>query len=313
MTLSDLPIYRLRDISIRNGIDLEGLKTKPEIAKKIEKELPESILLELLKEYMYAGRTGVVLFKYSPSDKTEIFINRKNLPEILKKLCEDEDPFQIDRKPEITEIPQIVSAKYLSDNKAWILFVKKGIDRKIYVDYDRKEISTSDFINTFFHMNDGIFEIRTNYQDAKIVADSFFYQLNKNKSHIHNYWQIMIDLKTFKQLREKLNAITDEFLGKDYEPGTIYDTKKFTRSRSCPDLWGENRFHKDIITLDPRKYVLIFKTPLFPNIIVKATVSIKQGSIYFRTFSSETDIQYVHNTLINLLELEGDYAREYLH
>jgi hypothetical protein len=310
--LSDLPIYRLRDTAYRNDINLEDLRTKSEIVKRIRERLPESVLSELLKEYVNAGRTGVVWFRYSPTNETEVFINRESLPGLLKALCENENPFHSERTPVITEEPQIVTAEFLPDeNIAWILFVKKGIERTVYVDYDRKEICPSDFINTFFHINDGIFEIRHNYQDARVLANIFFKKLNEDNKCIHDYRQIPITLENFERLRERLDAVTDEFLGKDEEPGTIYDTKKYTRSPSCPDLWEEDKFHSDTKMIDPRMYVLIFRIPAYPNITVKATVSIKQGSIYFRTFASETEIRHVYDIFIDLLNLEGNYAGRY--
>lgn len=62
--------------------------------------------------------------------------------------------------------------------------------------------------------------------------------------------------------------------------GSIYDTKKFTRSPACDDLWGKPTFHRDIAGLDPRRSVIIFPSPIDKNEKVRLEVSTKLGSLY---------------------------------
>jgi len=299
--LTRLPRAKLKDIANEYKINLKDTLYKENIIDILFQKVPTKELFEISKDYIYAGRTSISFWKYIADEKTKNKINRSNLQEILTFLCDGENPFASERRPKITETPQIISANFLNDSLCRVLFVSLGKPRKIFEEYDYKIVYSTVFTNTLLHLDFNIFEVRIEYHLAKKIAELFFKNLNSHPGYEHASRQLQIDLKAVVNLKEALNGKMKDHAGKTESDDSIYDTIKRTKKHDIEDLWNEPQFQEDIKGLDTTASGIEFVSPgINDNITVE--ISTKQSSIFFRSNASEDDIKYVFDKLIGIVD-----------
>lgn len=113
--LTNLSKPKLVSIANQHKIGVKEPILKEKIIDKLYETLDEKQLLEISKDYIYAGRTSVSFWKYAPDKNAKSKIEHSTLPAILTILCNGENPFEINRRPPITETPQIISAKLMNE------------------------------------------------------------------------------------------------------------------------------------------------------------------------------------------------------
>lgn len=298
--LTNLSRRKLIGIAEGKNIELKEPLLKEDIIEILYKNLTEKELLEISKDYIYAGRTSVSFWKYAPDDKTEYKINKSTLQNILTILSNGENPFEVDRRPKITKTPQIISARLIDDSIYRVLFVSLGKARKIFEEYDYRIIYSTRFTNAFLHIDSNIFEVRTEYHLAKKTAETFFVGLNSYKGYEHTFRQIQFDLDIVVTLKDALDGRMKDYKGKTESGKSIYDTVKFTRDPNIKDLWSEPQFQEDIKELDATASGIEFISPRTKDKI-SIEISTKQSSIFFRSYASEEDIRGVYDKFMGIL------------
>jgi hypothetical protein len=298
--LTNLSRKKLIDIAERKNIELKETLFKEEIIELLYKTLTKEELLEISEDYLYAGRTSVSFWKYVPDEKTKNKIDKSTLPKILTTLCNGENPFMVDRRPEITKIPQIISARLLDDSIYRVLFVSLGKPRKIFENYDFRIIYSTRFTNAFLHIDSNIFEVRSEYHLAKKTADTFFKELNDQEGYEQTFRQIEIDLGAVVKLKDELGGKMKDHTGKTESGKSIYDIVKRTKAPDVDDLWTKPQFQEDIGELDTTASGIEFKSPA-TNEEITIEISTKQSSIFFRSYASEEDIRYFYDRFIGIL------------
>ena len=137
MDLANLSRTKLFKIAGEKDIELKKSISKDKIIDRLFEEIDPDELEDISKDYIYAGRTSLSIWKYTPEENTENRIEKGNLPEILKFMCDGENPFEINRRPDINETPQMISAKMLDDSICRIQFVSLGRVKKVREGYVR--------------------------------------------------------------------------------------------------------------------------------------------------------------------------------
>lgn len=296
--LTNLSRIKLLKIAGEKDIDLKKSMRKDEIIERLFKELDRDQLEEISKDYIYAGRTSLSIWKYTPEENTENRIENGNLPEILKFMCDGQNPFEIDRRPEINETPQIISAKMLDDSICRILFVSLGKAKKIFEGYESRIVHDTIYINSLLNLNLRTLEVRTEHSAAIKTAETFFNNLNKHKGFEHGFSQIEIDLNTVIKLKGELHGGMRDHTGKVKSGNSIYDSKKVKASPEI-DLWEQLEFQKDIEGMDTTSSGIRFISPLTGD-RVTIEISTKSSSIFFKSHVSEQDIKFVCDKLIGI-------------
>jgi len=297
--LNNLSKNKLFKIAEEKDIDLKKSMRKEEIIDRLFEDIDHDELEEISKDYIYAGRTSVSFWKYTPEENTEKTIEKGNLPKILKLMCDGENPFEIERRPAITETPQIISAKFINDDLCRIKFVSRGKPRTIPIEYELETIYTTIFADSILDLKNRIFEVRTEYKNANKTAEHFFNILNKHKGYEHGFRQIVIDLNTVISLKSELNGGMRDHTGKVQSGKSIYDSVKVKGSPIIEDLWNEDEFQKDIEGMYTTSSGIRFISPVTAD-RVTIEVSTKSSSIFFKSHASEQDIKFVCDKLIGI-------------
>lgn len=303
--LMNLSRPKLLGIAKEKKIDIAGTMNKEVIINILYDKLNDAELREISKNYIYAGKTSVALWKYSTESNAENkletpMLGKSNIAEILTKLCEGENPFEIARRPEITKDPQIISANFLNDSTCRILFVSLGGAKRAFEGYDYKTIYSTRFTNAILNFDSQFLEVRTEFHTAKKAADMFFAKLNKIDGVNCMHKQLEIDLGTTIKFKNAVNGHMKDYSGKEIGGEKPYDKVKMTKSPDVEDLWEESLFQNDRSSMETMSSGIQFTSPFNADDTVSIEVSTNQSSVYFRSYASEDDIDYVFEKLMSL-------------
>lgn len=300
--LENVALPKLQEFAARFKVDVRQARTKHELIQRLYKEVSRSRLIKAADDYIYAGRTSLTWFRFEKLASG--FFRRASLKNLLRAICDGQDPFVKPRRPELAENPEIISARQYRHNKARILMAMRGPERRVFLNYEYRSVAATIFTNTMLDTKRNIFEVRANAYDARKIARWFSGRLKASQGNPREIDDFSLSQLTITQtdlvtLKQKLAGILDEYMGKETTP-SIYDTKKFTKSPACDDLWVKPSFQRDIRGLDPRRWVIIFASPFDAGEKVRLEVSTKLGSFYVRSYVSEGVIQYVYEAVLSL-------------
>lgn len=298
--LMNLSKPKLLSIAKDEKIEIATTMNKDAIIDILHSKLNDDKLREISKDYIYAGKTSVSLWKYTIESDAKLILNKSNIAETLTKLCEGKKPFEKDLRPDLTNDPQINSANFLNESTCRIQFVSKGAPKRGFEGYDHKTIDTIIFTNAILDFDSQLLEVRTDSRTAKKAAKIFFAKLNKLDDANYTHKQFEIDLNQAIKLKEAVNGYMSDHSGKEIGDEKPYGKMKMSKSPVVPDLWEDDRFQADRKSMDTTSLRIQFASPFDKDGTVSIDVSTMQSSIYFRSFASEDDINYVFEKLMSL-------------
>lgn len=311
--LMNLSRPKLLDIAKENKINVARTMNKEAIINILYDNLDDAELRKISKNYIYAGKTSVALWKYSIKSNAENnsenntenkleqpILGKSNIAEILTTLCEGENPFETARRPEVTKDPQIISANFLNDSMCRILFISLGVAKRAFEGYDYRTIYSTRFTNAVLNFDSQYLEVRTEYQTAKKAAEMFFARLNNIDGFNCMHKQLEIDLNKTIRLKQAVNGYMGKHVGKKINGEKLYDKVSVTKSPAVEDLWKINGFQDDLSSMKTVSSGIQFPSPFNADDTVSIDVSTSLNSIYFRSYASEGDINYVFEKLMSL-------------
>jgi len=292
--LSKVPKDRINKIAEEKNIDLSNIKNLSEKRNKLNNEIDRQILEELTSDYIYAGKTSMLWYTITPENKTTKPFNKENINEILTFLCDDENPFEIERKPELSRVPQIIKAHFKDDGNAFVLFAAKGRAREIFDGYSTIMVSPTQWINVLFRLNDNIIEVRSKINIGKTTINNLVFDLSTDSRYKHSIRFLNLTENILIELKEHLDAKMTDYIGKDDEDFAW----RGYGVRDNEDIWEMDKFQSVKQGLFSPKTRLIFPSVNDSDYYVKLRASTITGGITFQNqYVSEQDINLVYEKL----------------
>lgn len=293
--LSKVPEDRVLSIAEEHEIDLSRCRTLDQKRRKIREELEENTLLDLTSDYIYGGKTSIVWYKYTPEENTEIPINRENITEILTYLCQNENPFEIERHPELSKTPQIINARILDDSKALVLFATRGNLKEIFHGYEPVTYIPTEWTYGLIRFDDNVLEFRSNFGLAKTTANNLLLQLAQDSRFVHSFRFLNLTEDKLIELKNELDATMRSYKGID-DTG-VYNWREYA-VRPDEDIWIKPQFQQDKTGLITPESRLMFPSRNDPEYKVQIRANTRVGGISFINFYvSEEDIGFVYDAL----------------
>lgn len=293
--LNKVPENKLRSIASEKDINLNDCRTITDIREKLYAGITPDELWGLTSDYIFGGNTSILWFKYTPEDQTELPITKENITTILTELCDNENPFEIQRRPELTRTPQIINARFLDEYKVWVLFAVQGRLTGAFEDFEYRRYTPTDWINCIIRLNDNILEIRSNYNLAKKTANTFFFSLSQYSRYVHSSRYMQLTEEHLIPLKNELEATMRSYKGID-DTGE-YESREYV-GPSGDDIWVKQYFQEDIEGLYDPSSRLIFISQSDPETTITIKVNTRFGYVRFLSkYVSEDDINFVYNAL----------------
>jgi len=294
-----IPTDMLIELAEKNGIPKYG--KKEELIKRLaeSEKISYEIIEEIYEEFEDAGNITIHLFQFISNNLVRLK-QEKNLIALLKKV-NLLDTFNTKKEIKVTSKPEIVQIKYVDNNEK--IKVRLEFRGKEIIKRDaetKKVIHFHPLIYTLvvIHLKDGLVEVRTRNRDfakitceriSEIFSDGKYTEIKFNENEIETIinWARTFRNATIKPLSGGISSL------------------RMTASRNS-DLRNEGLYAKreKIIGECIRTGVYLQfdfeRDGKIRNIGFQ--INTNQGKLYFKTKSSEKEIDYV---LQKIKEIKG--------
>jgi len=280
-----LPALRqlAKDMKVKTGPN----PTKADLVRALQ-NFPRTQLEAAVGDLLYAGNTSITWIRIGEGKGFTV----KELKTAISAL-EPNDPFEQELRPtSITHTPSLVEARQPDSTKVTLTFVYRKRMQTYIRDFEIKTIYGDDFFPVIVRPEHGVFEIRASHDLARLLEQTWLRSLAEVMEEPIAYR--LISIEDFNKLRKKLGAVLDIYKGKDAE-GSIYDTREWSKARTCTDLAAEARFQTDTKELEAVSQDILFVDD-DPDHPVRLRVS-ANGSVWFRTVVSEAVIDRAYSAL----------------
>jgi hypothetical protein len=287
INLLNLSLPALRQLAKDMNVKTGPNPTKADLVRALQ-NFPRAQLEAAVGDLLYAGNTSVTWIRIGDGMGFTV----EELTKAILAL-EPGDPFAQELRPaNITHAPSLVEARQSDPKKVTLTFVYRKRMQTYIRDFEIRTIYGDDFFPVIVRPEHGVFEIRASHDLARLLEQTWLRSLAEVMEKPIGYR--LISIEDFNKLRKKLGAALDVYKGKDVE-GSIYDTREWSKAKTCPDLATEARFQTDTKELEAVSQDILFveEDPEHP---VRLRVS-ANGSVWFRTVVSEAVIDRVYSAL----------------
>jgi len=262
--------------------------TKDELLQEVEQLVANQVLSRdlvnaVIREHKFAGKVSVCLgipLKYKSFTKTQL--------DRLLRHNRENDPFDVELHPQLTQKPAFNSAEWLSETKLRLEFTYAGKSYELEDNYELRTITPTKRIDAYIRLLDKTFlvETRASIRETKLLHESISRLIGVEVASMTFSDDDMAFLK--RELLAKSRASKYKLVGGDLD--TVY----VSASPTLDDLENSEEFREKFSDGELRETRLEFFYTKHSGHLTRVSLHIShQGNIWFMSDVAEEVIEYV--------------------